>query len=696
MDYELSDLIDISQLQKLLDSFYNATGISSGVVSRNGTVLAMTKWRDICTKFHRVNPESEKRCIESDKYILDQFKAGNDIVNFRCKNGLADLGAPIVIDGTFLATIFVGQVLFEEPDIEYFKKQANEFGFDEESYLYALKDIPVVDKEEHEKIINFLKDFAQMVGDMGLRQLNLLEAQNKLKLSDERYRLAIDGSNDGIWDWCFVDNICFASDRFLEILGYSFDEMNSLITYFIDLVHPEDRPYYKEKYIEHLKGKSNQFCQEVRIKTKSNNYKWVLIRGAVVFSDEGNSIRISGSLTDLSDKKSAEELIEKEQYLSNTIIDNSNIIICIWDKDGTLVKFNKYGERIYGYSRKEVLGYKWISTPLREIGEKILNYIKKPSTNVIQEEGSILCKNGDLINVLWINQILTNKDGSVKNIISMGLDITERVNEEKRLTEFFANISHELKTPLNIIFSSLQLVESYLSKGLISENIDKIMNCKKGMKQNCYRLLRLVNNLIDITKIDAGYLSLNMDKCNIVSLVEDITLSIADYVESKNLNLIFDTDVEEKFIFCDPDNIERIILNLLSNSIKFTKPGDSILVSLQDKGDNILISVVDTGIGIEKDKLDVIFERFKQVNKSFTRDHEGSGIGLSLVKSLVEMHGGSIKVNSISGEGSEFIIELPTNTLDYEEIYLPYKELYKKQDTKIEKINIEFSDIYFT
>lgn len=696
MDYELSDLIDIPQLQKLLDSFYNATGINSGIVARDGTILTMTKWKDLCTKFHRINPESEKRCIESDKYILNQFENGNNTASFRCKNGLIDVGAPIVVDGTFLATIFVGQVLFEEPNIEYFKKQAKEFDFDEKSYLDALKDIPVVDKEEHEKIINFLKGFAQMIGDMGLRELKLLEAQSKLKLSDERYKLALDGSNDGIWDWCFVDKTGFASDRFLEILGYTFNEMNTLLTYFIDHVHPEDRLYYKEKYIEHLKGKSDHFYQEARIKTKSNNYKWVLIRGAAVFNDEGTPIRMSGSLTDLSYKKSAEEIIKKEQHLSKTILDNANIIICVWDKDGSLVQFNKHGQRICGYSKKEVSCYKWINTPLREIGEKVLNYIKKPSTNVIQQEGSILCKNGDLINILWINQMLTNKDGSVKNIISMGLDITERVNEEKRLTEFFANISHELKTPLNIIFSSLQLVESYLSKGLVYENMDKILNCKKGMKQNCYRLLRLVNNLIDITKIDAGYLSLNMDKCNIVSLVEDITLSITDYVESKNLNLIFDTDVEEKFICCDPDNIERIILNLLSNSIKFTKPGDSISVNLQDKGDKILIYVIDTGVGIEKDKLDVIFERFKQVNKSFTRNHEGSGIGLSLVKSLIEMHNGSIKLNSIYGEGSEFIIELPINTLDCNETYSPYKELYKKQDAKIEKINIEFSDIYFT
>ena len=309
----------------------------------------------------------------------------------------------------------------------------------------------------------------------------------------------------------------------------------------------------------------------------------------------------------------------------------------------------------------------------------------------------MITKNGSLLTILWSYQILKNEDGSIKNIIGMGLDITQRKNEEKRLTEFFANISHELRTPLNIIFSSLQLGDFYINNNLLHECIDKFINHKKSMRQNCYRLLRLVNNLIDITKIDAGFLKLDFEECNIVNLIEDITLSITEYVENKGLTLVFDTDIEEKFIWCDPDKIEKIILNLLSNAIKFTNPGDNIFVNLQDNEQSIIISVIDTGIGIEQDKLNIIFERFKQVNKSFSREHEGSGIGLSLVKSLVEMHNGSIEVKSTVGKGSEFKIELPVNKLTTgKKSCTPSEDLYTKQNYNIEKVNIEFSDIYFS
>ena len=180
MNYELSTLIDICQLQNLLNSFYNATGIATGIVARDGTILTATAWKDLCTKFHRVNPKSQLCCIESDAQILKQLENGDKFLNFKCKNGLIDLGAPIIVEGVFLATIFAGQVLFEEPDIEYFKRQAKEFGFDEDAYLKALKEIPIVNREEQEKILQFLKDFSEMISEMGLKQLKLLESQKNL------------------------------------------------------------------------------------------------------------------------------------------------------------------------------------------------------------------------------------------------------------------------------------------------------------------------------------------------------------------------------------------------------------------------------------------------------------------------------------------------------------------------------------
>jgi two-component system phosphate regulon sensor histidine kinase PhoR len=257
--------------------------------------------------------------------------------------------------------------------------------------------------------------------------------------------------------------------------------------------------------------------------------------------------------------------------------------------------------------------------------------------------------------------------------------------------EFFANISHEFRTPINVLLGIIQLMNTMKCESMSPESSEKVKRYFRIMKQNCYRLLRLTNNLIDMTKLDNGYFEVSLKNCNVVQIIEDITLSVASYIENKGICLTFDTDIEEKTMAVDPDKLERIMLNLLSNAVKFTEREGSIFVNVSDKDDGVEISVRDTGIGIPEDKLNVIFERFRQVNNILTREREGSGIGLSLTKNLVELLGGNIRVRSKQGEGSEFIVWLPYKYVEGEVI--DKHELYKNQ-SQVERIHIEFSDIY--
>ena len=280
-----------------------------------------------------------------------------------------------------------------------------------------------------------------------------------------------------------------------------------------------------------------------------------------------------------------------------------------------------------------------------------------------------------------------------KHMVEKSKQLDEAFEYEKLRTEFFANISHELRTPVNVIFSTIQLISLNMnSMDIDYSSKEKFKKHMKVMKQNCHRLIRLINNLIDVSRIDTGFFNLSLSNNNIVSVVEDITLSIAEYIENKDISLIFDTEVEEKFMSCDPDMIERIMLNLISNAVKFTDRGGSVLVSVIDKEDTVLISVKDTGIGISVEKQRDIFERFIQVDKSLTRNREGSGIGLSLVKALVELHQGSISVKSSPGAGSEFIIQLPVKLVEDCSEVIETQRLTAQDN--IEKIDIEFSDIY--
>lgn len=293
--------------------------------------------------------------------------------------------------------------------------------------------------------------------------------------------------------------------------------------------------------------------------------------------------------------------------------------------------------------------------------------------------------------------LILMKDVTDKELLK---ELSEKIEAEDKLlkklqeidkmkTEFFANISHELRTPINVILSATQLLAMDLH-GQLSMHHEKKEIYYNSIKQNSFRLIKIINNLIDITKLEAGYYKLSCCNYNIVDVVENITLSIASYVEDKSIELIFDTNVEEKIISCDPEKIERIVLNLISNALKFTNPGGSIMVTLKDLGHEVKLYVKDTGIGIPEDKLDLIFERFSQVDRTLERNKDGSGIGLSLVKSLVELHGGWIDVKSKFGNGCEFIITLPA-VLTNEKINTYENNL---ADNLVERINIEFSDIY--
>lgn len=269
-------------------------------------------------------------------------------------------------------------------------------------------------------------------------------------------------------------------------------------------------------------------------------------------------------------------------------------------------------------------------------------------------------------------------------------DVAEAANRAKDV--FLANISHELRTPLNILFGATQIIKYHFDNDEILD-IRELKTKLKTQTQNCYRLIRLVNNLIDITKIDSSNFALNLSNCNIVEIVEAIVTSVIEYAQLKNIKIIFDTDVEEVILACDLDSIERIILNLLSNAIKFTPKDGNVFVNITTNNNLVQITVKDSGIGIPEEEQNMIFERFKQVDNLLTRTNEGSGIGLNLVKSLVEMHGGNIKVNSEYNKGSEFIIEIPITKINNNESH--EKGANNIFSNVISKIDVEFSDIYF-
>ncbi|WP_018592209.1 PAS domain-containing sensor histidine kinase [Terrisporobacter glycolicus] len=412
-----------------------------------------------------------------------------------------------------------------------------------------------------------------------------------------------------------------------------------------------------------------------------------------IIDDNDNIIGTRGFSVEINDKLVFEKSLEQNEENFREITKYSDSVFIIRDKErATYVSpafrnvFEDSPEDLYKDFNKLDEYFKRV-----EWNDYNINY-KFDFDQCNEGTGKIKLDNGK---EKWIwYKFLPIKDskGNISKRVGILTDVTEKkkIEEEKNQLklDFFANLSHELRTPINLISSTIQLIKLNLTK-ISPQDANKFYKYMDIMEMNSLRLVRLINNLLDSTRVEAGYISFNPINSDIVAFIEDICESIVEFTEFNSMHLIFDTNVEEEVVLFDQDIIERTMLNLLSNAVKFNKKNGNIYVNLYIKGDKIKISVKDEGIGIPKDKASCIFERFEQVESRNRMEKQGSGIGLYLVKSLVSLHGGTIKVNSEVNQGSEFIVviprELPNNG----------KELIvqKKEEVRYSRANIEFSDI---
>lgn len=538
--------------------------------------------------------------------------------------------------------------------------------------LYVKEKIIKEQKEELEAIIENISD-GFIIFDKDGKNLRLNKSAREI--------IQLESSN--------VNNV-EEFDAQIEVL-----DMNK------NLINYEDRPCHRVMKGETLLG--------YRIVNKiKDKFVYQDVNGTPIYDNEGNFIKGVLCFRDVTEKLQYQEaMLLKNQYdLLNNMIEHLDLPVLRLTYPNFKIK--DVNQKAFNFIRGLKPELKKISSIKGQNYTDVLTQMNivtcsKCIKSAIERERTIcsgfkrFLVNGKEMFTKMFCQPVYGLNGKVTEVVVIMIDITKEINAKHKIEEdlkiqeeFLANIAHELKTPLNVIFSTAQLFELFLKNGSIEENKTKIINNISVIRQNCYRLTKLISNIVDLSKIKSGLFEMNESNENIVSITEDIVQSVSQFVDSKGLRITFDTNTEEKIIACDPDKIERIILNLISNAIKFSNIGDEIIVSVTDEEDNVEIAVIDKGIGIDKKHLSTIFERFNQVDRSFTRNAEGTGIGLNLVKSIVELHGGKILVESNLGEGSTFKIKLPSRTIKES------KNINKSShhNNKIEMINIEFSDIY--
>ena len=435
-----------------------------------------------------------------------------------------------------------------------------------------------------------------------------------------------------------------------------------------------------EKYLKSFKAHKSVRNLVLLLKNKTDNKsKYVELNSNPIQDNKGNIIYTIITIKDITESKEHQIAFENQAKFVSDVIDTIDVPIAVINYPDTK--------------------YNLVNRKFAELKEKITDYITEEDISNAAQTG----KEHILQPIHMVDKYNNEKYYKIKlkpyksedckiRIHVYGIDVTDEINHTRELEkintlkdEFFTMTSHELRTPITIIYSSLQLANS-IYKDEITPNIQKTL---LRIDQNCSRLLKLVNNILDISKAEAGFLTVNESNFDLVETTESIVNSANFYAENKEIALIFDTNIEECPITLDKDKYEKILLNLLSNAIKFTPNKKQILVTLNIEYDCFYLSVKDEGIGIPKNKIDYIFDRFAQVDSSLSRRAEGTGLGLALTKKLVSLMNAEINVISEEGKGSEFIVKFKKEYKNDKN----FENCNSLGQIMNDKVSIEFSDI---
>ena len=495
--------------------------------------------------------------------------------------------------------------------------------------------------------------------------------QNKLEESEKMYKNLIDVLNEGI---IIHDNknIKYINDKGLEILDINNNEKEISIENVKNIINKK----FREKFLSSIQsvmcGKEEKIINKIEL---INGNIVELVTTNINLNNEDLLISILIDITELENTIMNIEQSEKTYKLLLQTLPEGIVIINpmtnkhIYRNEASIrmlkiIGLDKLNESIRTYIKEENYGeFKRFTI------DKIKNIDISLAVVKREEEGTLIV-------------VFRMLDYEFKSI-QLEKELNKMKEKNKFKTEFLSNVAYDIKKPINTIFE----INNKLIDNKGNYNSENINNHTRLVTQNCYRLIKLLNNIEYVSKIDNGTCTLELRKFDIVKFVDNIVKISRSYTDKKGIHISFKSEINKKILALDIDKVEKIILNILSNAIKFTDTGGKIDINLYIEKENVCISIKDTGIGIPKDKKDIIFENFEQIDTTLSRGCEGTGMGLSVVKKLANLNNIKINVESELNKGSEFKIILPNNILS---------KNIKLQDqfTQNEKIDIEFSDIY--
>jgi len=712
-ELSFNDLFDLDEIQRIQDAFSNATGVASLITDASGTPITKpSNFCHLCENIIRKTEKGRANCFYSDAIIGRQNTDG-PIVQPCLSGALWDAGASINVGNKHIASWLIGQVLDDEADFDRLIGYANEIGVDHKLYLEALQGVKRMSKNQFQSIAESLFLIANQLSIKALhniRQAREIAERQRIETENAEIRRRLEtlmGNLPGMAYRCKNDKLWtmeFVSKGALELTGYSPEELiDNRVIAFNDLIIKESQEDLWIKWQDILASR-RIFTDEYQIKTADGRLKWVWEQGCGIYDAEGNVIALEGLIIDNTSRKEAEQRLRESELRFRMLFedsDDANLII----EDGVFIDCNDATLRLLKTTRDQVVMRKpfQLSPPLQPDGQASAKKAAK-MINIAVRNGSHrfdwLHRRPDGSD-FWVEVVLTIIRIGRKNIIyTTWRDINERkqadqelrnMNEELarlnheylRLNDeiarknealniainkaeesdrlksaFLANMSHEIRTPMNGIlgFAELLLTPGLPHNDMVSF-VEIINTCS-------VQLMALINDIIDISKIEAGQITINKGRVSLKKLMAEL-YSIASKIQFRKVELFAPnlSDANDIVVLGDDIRLRQVLINLINNAIKFTKKG-RIEFGYISSGGVVRMFVKDTGIGIAPEYHELIFKRFRQVNATASREQGGTGLGLAISKALVEQMGGTIRVESAPGMGSTFWVEIPFQEME--------------------------------
>jgi PAS domain S-box-containing protein len=535
-----------------------------------------------------------------------------------------------------------------------------------------------LESQEEDKFGNkkyFLNNLLGIIEDGKLTRIwgaqrditKIKEAEEAKRESEELYRTVVESMAEGLLITDVEDRILFANNRMSEISGYKINEMIGKKGYEIFL-EPKDSRLILEKNRLRLSNKTDTY--EIQMRKKDGIKYWVRISGTPYKNSRGDIIGTLGTLNDITEFKLAQKLVKESEDRYRSVVEQVNEVIYQTDSGGKLIFVNNYWTQLTGYKINESIGRPIIdfiyAEDQKKISKEIISIIfnKKESA---KSEARITTKSGGM-KWMEINAHLTRGGHKIVGISGTITDIHERKLAEKELVKakeraeesdrlksvFLAQVSHEVRTPLNVVLNYNSIISELIQEKLPGELESELKAVENGGK----RLMRTIDLILNMSLIQTGNYDVKLEKIDLKDLIIKLIYEFNSLAKEKHLELNFDPGVKESFILGDEYTLAQTFQNLLDNAIKYTERGKVEVKIYNNGNDKINVDVKDTGIGISKEYIPNLFKAFSQEEEGYSRKFEGNGLGLALTKKYIELNNADITVNSKKGEGTTFTVIL--------------------------------------